>query len=139
MIIKAGAKLWGFLFKRGPITTDNAKGYCQDPATKGKQIIIKTGLSPLLELDTIIHELSHAAQWSLDEEYVNRNGTEFARVLWRLGWRLAVLGEEMSCHRCFICSKPCEPIPFPKHKPVMACQKCVKILAERSGIWPVDA
>ena len=139
MIIRAGAKLWNFLFKIGPITTDNAKGFCQDPKTKGKEIVVKIGLTPLMELDTICHEVGgHACQWSLDEEYVNRNASELARVLWRLGYRLAVEGEEMSCHRCFQCGKKCEPIRHPKHASVMLCKKCVKILAENAG-WNIDA
>lgn len=39
------------------------------------------------ELDTIIHEVVHAACPWLDEWIVAETGTAVAKLLWRLGWR----------------------------------------------------
>jgi len=38
------------------------------------------------ELDTILHELLHAAT-ELDEQAVSETADAAARLLWRLGWR----------------------------------------------------
>lgn len=39
------------------------------------------------ELDTLIHELLHVADWDKDEDWINNVGYDLARTLWRLGWR----------------------------------------------------
>ena len=62
-------------------------GHCDGPDVPNKQIIISTGMSEQKELDTIIHEAFHAADFNRREEHVNEFATDLARILWRLGWR----------------------------------------------------
>lgn len=38
-------------------------------------------------LDTIIHEVAHAALPDHDEAFIEQFGTDLARILWRLGYR----------------------------------------------------
>lgn len=63
-------------------------GDCDNPATKGKAIRINRKLRGLEQLDTIIHELLHAAFWDLDEQAILEAGTDVAKALWRLGYRI---------------------------------------------------
>ena len=60
---------------------------CDPPNEPGKRIRIRQGLKGERELDTLIHELMHAAHWDLDEQAVNDTAEDIARVLWRLGYR----------------------------------------------------
>lgn len=62
-------------------------GDCDPPDAKGKTIRIQAGMQPQLELDTVIHELMHAGNWSLSEEHVNQVATDIAAALWKLGYR----------------------------------------------------
>jgi len=39
------------------------------------------------ELDTVIHEILHAAYPDLEEDAVGQTAEALAKVLWRLGWR----------------------------------------------------
>lgn len=45
------------------------------------------GLEGEDRLNTILHELLHAAGWPLDEAFVEEYGTVAASVLWKLGYR----------------------------------------------------
>lgn len=63
------------------------KGECQAPTTPRKTIKVRASLKGELRLDTLIHEMLHAADWSKDEEWVNETATDIARNLWRLGYR----------------------------------------------------
>lgn len=62
-------------------------GDCSDPAEPGRVIRIRKGLCEKTELETILHEALHAADWHRSEEFVDEVSTDIARVLWRLGWR----------------------------------------------------
>ena len=62
-------------------------GYCDDPAQKNKSIRIAQNQGDFDKLDTIIHEVLHAADWHKSEEWVGTVGTDLARILWRLGYR----------------------------------------------------
>lgn len=62
-------------------------GLTESPKLKGKRIFIRENLPPQRELDTIIHECLHAADWWKDEEWIEDVAHDIARVLWRLGWR----------------------------------------------------
>ena len=78
------------LGKRGkfsftPLT--KADGYCDPPSQTGKRILVDSRLRGEARLETIIHELRHAADWSRAEEFVERESRDLARVLWRLGYR----------------------------------------------------
>lgn len=64
------------------------RGDCDPPQTKGKMIRIKSSLNGEEELEVILHELIHAAEWKLRaEEHVEEEARDFARILWRLGYR----------------------------------------------------
>lgn len=62
-------------------------GLCDHPTTPGREIWIHSSLKAEDMLDTIIHELLHAALPDLKEETVLEIGTDMARVLWDLGYR----------------------------------------------------
>lgn len=62
-------------------------GFTENPKTKRKRIIVASDLTERDELETVIHEMLHAADWSKDEEWVTEAGADIARALWRLGWR----------------------------------------------------
>ena len=88
IFVNVAGKRWGFRFVPAPDKDDKeCRGYCESPDKKNKEIVIKENLPPKEELDTILHELLHAADWSKDEEWVEQNMSEIAKILWRLGWR----------------------------------------------------
>jgi hypothetical protein len=62
-------------------------GKCSDPNEVDRQILIKKGINPKLELDVISHECFHAFLWNHDEVFIEQFGTEFAEILWKLGYR----------------------------------------------------
>ena len=84
MRIRVGNKYWNLLFTE---LDEETGGECDSPDTNGKQIRIATDLKKQDELEVIIHELLHAADWSKDEEWVEVIADDIARVLWKLGWR----------------------------------------------------
>lgn len=54
----------------------------------GTRVIrIALGQSEVNELDTVIHEILHAAYPDLKEEAIARTSEGISGVLWRLGWR----------------------------------------------------
>lgn len=86
MRVKILDKYWNLVFETHSADTD---GYC-DPADKpDKRIQIRPSLKGRDELDTIIHEIHHAADPSqmVDEKWVLQYATDLARVLWDLGYR----------------------------------------------------
>lgn len=62
-------------------------GDCMAPHDPGKTIRILNGLDAEETLDTIIHEVLHAADWHKTEEWVNTVASDLARILWKLGYR----------------------------------------------------
>ena len=79
---------WQLVFERSPRCAGSlCDGFCEPPGYKGKRIVIKANMPPRRELDTIIHELLHAACWDLDEECISETATDIARVLDSLGYR----------------------------------------------------
>jgi hypothetical protein len=52
-----------------------------------KVIRIALGQTPKDELDTVVHELLHAAYPDLDEPAVHQTAEGISGVLWRLGYR----------------------------------------------------
>lgn len=88
MKIKILGKTYSLVFSRSMPEDDY--GSCDDPNTKRKRIRISKGLDEEKELDTLIHEMLHAAGWQLlSEEWVFAAARDIARVLRRLGWRRA--------------------------------------------------
>ncbi len=61
-------------------------GDCDGPHIKGREIRINQKLRGRARLDTIIHEVLHAAHWDLGEEAVEATATDLARILHRLGY-----------------------------------------------------
>ena len=84
MRIKIGNKYWSLIFTE---LDEETRGECDSPDTQGKEIKIATDLKNQEELEVIIHELLHAADWSKDEEWVEVIAYDIARTLWKLGWK----------------------------------------------------
>lgn len=76
-----------YKFCREKLDLKENKGYCTSPKLKNKKIVVDESLKDEEELDIILHECLHAAFWFLDEEYVAEASKDFARILWRLGYR----------------------------------------------------
>jgi hypothetical protein len=62
----------------------NAEGVCDKPE---RTIRIALGKSEQDTLDSIIHEILHAAMWDLDEEAVFTTANAISEALWKLGYR----------------------------------------------------
>jgi len=86
-----GGKHWNYVEK--PIYEKTAEGHvicgrCDPPDKPNKTITINSRLRGEELLDTIIHEVLHAASWDvLDEGFVEQTATDLARILWKLGYR----------------------------------------------------
>lgn len=82
MRIKILGKIWELKF------TNMRKfhGECQAPTHKNKTIKINNSLKGEKQLEIIVHEVTHAAFWHLDEVYVKTFGEDLARILTRLGY-----------------------------------------------------
>ena len=67
----------------------SASGSCDDPATEGKEILIgaQHNKDPYEELDTIMHEATHACLWDLSEDAVDEIARSLSKFLWRIGYR----------------------------------------------------
>lgn len=94
MRIKVMGRWWNLFFTRAMQGAKLAAkreeviyGECDPPGIPNKEIRVRTKLGGEEELETVIHELVHAAGWHIDEEFVERFGIDAARVLWRLGYR----------------------------------------------------
>jgi len=95
-------KIWDVLFvatsllngkKKSKETEERTYSDCDDPTTKNKQIRIANNLSPVEQMDAVIHECLHASDWFKDEKWVDEVSTDIARLLWKLGWRPTKDGE----------------------------------------------
>lgn len=64
-------------------------GQCDAPRGSGKAIRLRPGLKrqPRLLLETLLHELLHAADWTKDEEWIDAVSQDLARIVWRFGFR----------------------------------------------------
>lgn len=93
-----GGKRWKF--KRQIIRELNAAGErilgrCDPPESKNKAITVDKRLKGKLELDTCIHEFTHAPLWELaSEEFVEQFATDLTNFLWRMGYRRQPLEPE---------------------------------------------
>lgn len=84
MHVTIRGKRWEFLRKR---LNGDYCGWCDAPDAPRKKIIVDDRLKGFDELDTILHEIGHAADFDKCEDYVEQVATDMARVLWRLGYR----------------------------------------------------
>lgn len=62
-------------------------GACDAPEARGKTIRIRADLRGAAELETLLHEMLHACNWTADEDHVSDSAADMAGVLWRLGYR----------------------------------------------------
>ena len=79
MIVRLGNKNYRLWYNR-PV-----HALCDSPDNKGMpEIWLVEGFQPTkLGMDTLIHECLHAIYPDLDEEDVERGGTQLQKVLWR--------------------------------------------------------
>lgn len=66
--------------------TEELRGLCVRDDTR-REILVLDGLRGREELDTLIHEMTHACQWDLCGEAVEQIATDMATALWAGGWR----------------------------------------------------
>ena len=83
MRVRIGGKYWNLRY--AALRKD--KGDCDAPTLRNKEIRISKKLKKEEELEVVIHELLHSADWYKDEEWVERTACEISHILWRLGWR----------------------------------------------------
>lgn len=63
-------------------------GECEPPDSPRKEIRVRKNLRGLEMLDTCIHEMLHAADWTKDEDdWIAPVATDIAKALWKLGFR----------------------------------------------------
>lgn len=84
MVVSILGKRWKFGFVPMLKCVD---GVCDSPDTESKGIRINQQLRDETLLETILHECLHAADWTKDEEFIEREARDIARILWRLGYR----------------------------------------------------
>lgn len=84
--VTVNGKRWRLVFE--PLTKGDL-GRCQSPTTPGKKIIISPSVKhdDQLYLETVLHEILHAAVWNLDEEFVEEYARAAARTVIKLGFR----------------------------------------------------
>lgn len=85
MYVTILGKRWRLRFCRFEDTTQ--LGECDSPDTTRKEIRIRHDLRGKQKLDTLLHELRHAADWGQSEQFVADEATQVANILWRLGLR----------------------------------------------------
>lgn len=69
----------------------DCEGVCHKPS---RTIRIALGYSEDRTLDSVIHEVLHAALWDLDEEAVSETANSISQALWKLGYRRAPAGRQ---------------------------------------------
>ena len=62
-------------------------GLCDDPEEKKAKIYINPYLSKKSELNTMIHEMTHAFFWDKSEKEVYKFANAVTALLYRQGWR----------------------------------------------------
>ena len=90
MHIKIRNKIWELVREEIQELTEEGeemKGYCEPASKKSKKIVVDSRLKDREELEILIHEMLHASQWDLDETVVQHSAEDFAKVLWKLGYR----------------------------------------------------
>lgn len=84
MRVKILGKVWNLRFTH---LRGDYDGECDPPDRRDKEIRIHSKLSEQDELETLIHEIWHAADWHKKEDYIEEVARDMARILIRLGWR----------------------------------------------------
>ena len=79
MRVKVLGKYWNLCFKRMP----NHYGRCDRPDSVDREIAICAATRGPELLDTVIHEVLHAAGFHIDEEFVAEFATDLTKILRR--------------------------------------------------------
>ena len=87
MRVKILSKYWKFMRVKDLKEVGGACGQIDHPDKKGKTLKVDDGLVDCQELEIIIHEFLHGADWSKDEEWIVETSEDLSRFLWRLGYR----------------------------------------------------
>lgn len=87
MRLSLGGKLWDFYRNRRPKEAEVHDGYCSDINKPNKSIWVSPDLEGEHELEILIHEMLHATNWRLDEEFITKDAQDIARALYRIGYR----------------------------------------------------
>ncbi len=83
-------KRWNLVRKSLGYSSDghHIDGKCDPPDKANKCIYIGTHVKDADELETVVHEVLHAAAWHvLDETFVETTAKDLSRLLWKLGYR----------------------------------------------------
>lgn len=65
----------------------DAWGYCVLNPDREPEILIHDRMSERQELEILIHEAAHLADWQLSENQVDRVAKTAAELLYKTGWR----------------------------------------------------
>lgn len=84
--VTIGGRYWQMQFVR---SLPGMYGVTDSPETRNKTIKIRRRLKEDVLLDTIIHELLHAADWDVGEGWIEQIATHTSQVLILAGWRRA--------------------------------------------------
>ncbi len=76
-------KHWRLRFVRR--LPENIRGMCDSPELPRKQIRVLQSLRGQEQLEVVLHELLHAANWHLDEEWVDQFAKDASHILTALG------------------------------------------------------
>lgn len=81
-------KRWRLVFlPKGHALLDGAPGRVEAPWKKDKRIFLQMGQSPEDLFDSIVHEIGHAAGWSLAEDWVTGFANDITKVMKALGYK----------------------------------------------------
>lgn len=72
--------------KKYQLILEELDGMCfadgRDCLVVGRDLKIRVGL------ETLLHEMLHACDWSASEDKVDQSARDMARLLWNLGYRI---------------------------------------------------
>ena len=78
---------WWLRFARACLA-EGDDGDCDPPGTRGRKwITVRDDLSEKRELEVLLHETAHAADFRASEEAITEQARVQTELLWRLGWR----------------------------------------------------
>jgi len=80
-------KIWLFKRVKNLSKKKGVFGLIDHPTAKNKTLSIDADLRDMHELEILIHEFLHGADWTKDEEWIVAASTDLAKFLWRLGYR----------------------------------------------------
>jgi len=82
MIVTINGNRFDFRYVAGRHFAENQDGTCESPIEAATpKIRIRRDLQPERKLEVTIHELLHAARWSMSEESVTQIAADMTRIL----------------------------------------------------------